>query len=229
MNSEELETLANCHIVLSPPMNFTIIMPFSRPHNAELINKSFAAACDGLRGKASLIAACHDSIHLPLIPGAKLVPLCHDWDFCYWKCTQTLNMCLPVPDALHHYFGFRCDDDGDDPGFFANLEMIAGCYWRHGKPPGVMVVSLRRWYHGPAPRKEEELLAIPENMKMGRCGLESFYVRGDIMEKYRFVGQIEGRSFGGGDGELLTRLFREIPREFVFIPDLFTNWNNLPN
>jgi hypothetical protein len=227
MNSDQLDILERCHLIVAPPVNFTVIMPFNRPHNADLINKSFASGCDGLRGKARLMAACHDSGHLPCIPGAQLVQLVHDWDFCYWKCNQILDRCFPVPSGIQ-YFGFTCDDDGYEPGFFADLERVAGNCMNKGKPPGIMIVSMRRWYHESKPRPEAELIAEPFNMQMGRIGLEQFYIRADIMERFRFCGQVQGRRFGGGDGELIIRLFNRMPKEFLFIPDLFTNWNNLP-
>lgn len=195
-------------------MNVTIIMPFSRAHNAEAIKASFVSACDGFNGKARLIAVCSDEAHVGLFDESVLTFLPPGLDWCYFKCNQALENLQPS--SPEDYFGFVCDDDLYEPGFFASLEQLIGA-----SRPRVIVVNMKRWFHEVAVR--DELSAWPDSMRVGLVGLEQFYIRGDIMGRWRF-----NQNVSHGDGDLMARLHAEMPHDFVFFRHLFVHWNKLP-
>ena len=198
------------------PVNFKIIMPFNRPKNAEAVKTGFTDATQGMKGSAELIAVCSDKSYVGLFYSSNLVFLMSGFDICYWKINRTLDQIELKSDT---FYGFICDDDLYEPDFFKNLEKAIGNF-----SPRVIVINMKRWYHESNPK--DELFAEPENMRVCHVGLEQIFIRGDIMEKYRF------KNFPHGDGDLVERLYKDMPNDFIFLrnntPHLFVNWNKLP-
>ena len=200
-------------------IEFYILMPFSRGHNAEAVKKSFEAACKGMKGLAHLIAICSNPEHIPLIRESILIYPKPVFDPCYWKINMALAQILPLPP--NSFVGFICDDDALEEGFFAQLESEIG----ERNRPRVAVVNMKRWFHGQNP--VDELGAGPGNMRVGTVGLEQYFIRGDVMSNWRF-----NETVHHADGDLMERMYRDIPNDFLFLPacspHLFVNWNNLP-
>ena len=203
-------------------INFSISMPFSRPHNVSPIKANFAAASEGLNGTAKLYAVCSNPEHVKLFDRVLLTMPSGHWNLCYEKINQALNQILPDFGKMNDFYGQTCDDDLYDPKFFSLLESrIEASFNEAGFLPSVVVVNMKRWFHESSPR--DELGANPQSMRVGLVGLEQYYIRGDVMANWRF------RNYSHGDGDLMERMYAAIPNEFLFVPNLFVNWNKLPN
>jgi hypothetical protein len=196
-------------------MKFHIVTPFSRLYNLPALLEMFRAAV--APGEE---ISWHPIYHEPAFAGALddlarsepwIVPLhatpLPDWDGCYWKCNRGLEHFGIVPED---YYGFLCDDCTYDPGFFSAMSQLEG---------EVLVCSARRYGGKPGPHGG--LLACPENRCICMIGLEQFFVRGSVMERFRF------NNIWCGDGELIERLVID-GRQFAYSPHTHMNWNLLP-
>jgi hypothetical protein len=201
------------------PVSFTILMPFSRPHNAGAVKAMFAAATEGLRGGATLVFICHNRAHEKLFDRTVFSELSPGFDSCYWKLNTALSAI--AENGEKDYVGFMSDDDTYEPGFFADLELCAGMNMRQGELPGVLLVSAKQWNHN-ANEVVSELPAQPDRMRIGAVNLTQGFFRADLLAGRRFIND------PGADGEMISRLYRERGDDFLFLPELFTNWNKLP-
>ena len=198
-------------------MKFHIITPFSRPQNLPALEEMFGLVTS--KPDVRWYPVTHDAAHwnaatlLNRSMAVRAIPCEADpeWDICYWKCNRGLDV-LEIADG--DYYGFLCDDDTYDPGFFDRLRDIVN----HTNAE-VVTVSARRY--GGSPEIGGGLLeARAEHMGPCLIGLEQYFVRGSVMKLYRFG------NHGCADGEMVSTNLAK--HRCVYVPNLFVNWNILP-
>jgi hypothetical protein len=202
-------------------IDFTILMPFSRPQNAEALWTAFNQA----RGETylNLVAICGDKTHTTHFRDPLLIHTPPGVNICYWKLNRAIEQFQNPTQRprINHFYGFVCDDDTYCENFFPLLAQKISESADAGFLPEVVVVNMKRWHHLSAP--QDELGANPQNMVPGRVGLEQFFIRADVLSNCRFKETIEH-----ADGDMVERLHASRPSEFLFVTHPFVNWNNLP-
>jgi hypothetical protein len=119
------------------------------------------------------------------------------------------------------YVGFANDDDCWEPELFHKLEEAAsGC---QGSPK-ILITSMKWYRHEIRP----DLLickytAAPSAMKPHGSGVRQYYVPASIMRGETFP------NINISDGLFIEQLFQRRPADFLFLPELYVNWNGLPD
>jgi len=103
------------------------------------------------------------------------------------------------------YYILMTDDDYFEPGFFDKLRKY---------DDDILICSMKR--------STDKLIAAPENIGIGRVGLEQLIIKGSVLKQYRVNGFYEA------DGDLIVRLFGDHPTKFRFVPEAVCFFNFLP-
>lgn len=131
----------------------------------------------------------------------------------HWMINEFLDHTEVVDDDLYHVL---TDDDFTQEGFYDGVRQIEG---------DIIITSMYR-SNKPSGTNSDcafgTLIAAPENIGVGRVGLEQMLIRGSMLKNYRLTGEYHA------DGLLIEKLWAEHPGKFVFAPDLFVHFNKLP-
>ncbi len=137
----------------------------------------------------------------------------------FWaRCNNSLNWLMDTSDKFsdEDYICFLNDDDAYEPGFFKKLRNILA---------DVVIVSMLRGDHipnGVSPERAHgthELIAAPENMKVGHVGVEQIVVKWKIQKEHRLPIHI------AGDGQMIEHICKHYSPEFA--PDVRVLFNYL--
>jgi len=119
----------------------------------------------------------------------------------FWaRCHYALNWFLETQEINDdEYYCFLNDDDGYEPDFFKKIrELIIDVKNKNNVDPDVIIVSMMRGDNVPIVESHrvahptDYLPAHPDNMQIGRIGMEQYIVRGKIAKRYRFANEICG-------------------------------------
>ena len=135
-------------------------------------------------------------------------------DYCYFKLNQFL---YTIPIKPKEYYLFLCDDDFYEDDFFMKLRPYL---IRDGALP--VIVSMKRGIPGSHPTSKHStttLIADRANMCIDKIGLEQIILRGDILDRVRFM------NWSGADG-ILAQLIAESP-DVIYLPDIYVYFNYL--
>lgn len=131
---------------------------------------------------------------------------------CYAKINWWLDrFCRPDGNRFLH---FLCDDDCVSPTFYGEVSST-------GKTAPIIIPSMMRGHNSEGMRHEcSTLVAAPENMKVGKVGLEQIIILESVMSRYR----LDLRD-GCADGRLIERIVTENPNDVVYRPDVAVWFN----
>jgi len=123
------------------------------------------------------------------------------WDACYWKINWFADHTPIHDDEYYHLMG---DDDLPEPGYFDFVR----------KHDGPVIITSIHYLPG------IDMLACPDNMRIGCVGLRQYLVRGDIFRQHRHINATHG------DGDFCEQLYRDhSPLDYA--PEAFVRYNAL--
>lgn len=119
---------------------------------------------------------------------------------CYWK----VNEFFKGPIEWEDYYGILCDDDLLTEGFFDGIQTRKD----------VIVFSMRL-------PDGKILSAEPSAMRPSQVGFEQMYARGRVWQEHHYTCTHQA------DGELIERVYNDIPEQFEFLPSREVRFNAL--
>jgi hypothetical protein len=199
-------------------VNVVIVLAFSRIQNAEKLIATVEASKIGLTGTLTLVPVCDTIEQVLCFKDCQFAePILAfkrtDRFMAHWLLNVAMDQLFPLPAPIDTIFSVFTDDDAYWDGYYRSLEVE---FEKHNRPM-VMVTSMRRWFHGP--NVVDHLTADAAHMKVCQAGFEMIYLRGDIAQHYRFADNPIA------DGFLIEQLHKEFANQFVYLPNLMTEWN----
>jgi len=192
-------------------MTTRILVPFSRPHLLpELID-----LWEKERGKqVAFVPIHHEPIGIRHELDSTIYPFFCDpvpenWNAMYWKLNYLLDQ-LPI--CNEDRYGFLCDDDAYEPGFFDKLNRL---------DDDVIIVSMKRGNRCPPGgngHPPTTLIAQKENIKIGSVGMEQLFIRGKLLKNYRF------KNFAEADGDLICRVVNDHKPKYLANAFIYFNY-----
>lgn len=181
-------------------MQFHVITPFSRPENIpDLV--------EHLRPLGVIWHPLHhDPVSFPDEPWIQPQRIGYPQEWadagapCYWK----VNEFFKGPIEWEDYYGILCDDDLLTEGFFDGIQTSKD----------VIVFSMRL-------PDGKILPAEPSAMSPSQVGFEQMYARGKVWMEHQYTCTHQA------DGELIERVYRDIPEQFEFFPEREVMFNAL--
>lgn len=127
-------------------------------------------------------------------------------DPCYGK----INLYRNFFPSASEYVTFLCDDDWIEDGYFQRIR-------EHPQTP-VIITSMKRGDNEVAGHGISTLMAHPDNMEVGKIGLEQIVMRGDVFAQERFDA---GNSCADGE---MARLLK-VKYDCTYARDAFVLFN----
>jgi hypothetical protein len=139
----------------------------------------------------------------------------------FWeRCNNSINWFIENHiTSPNEYYGILNDDDGYEDIFFEKIKKSIGekndvkliiCSMKRGHNIPNDVVPVRR-------HPTNTLLADPNNMKVGRVGVEQFFIKGNLLKNHKIP------LTTCGDGELITELVKTYDAHYL--PETFVLFN----
>ena len=140
----------------------------------------------------------------------------------YERCNYSINWFLSLQLLIEsEYYLILNDDDAYPSDFFAQLKLFIDEFEKDVSCP--IICSMLRGHQIPsdvAPERQHPtsaLIAMVENLRVGKVGIEQLIARGDILKRYRIPMTVTG------DGNMIVSICQR--HGAIFLPNIFVLFN----